>query len=518
MKRVFLTAIAIVAFMANQAQSIRVDYKGTKPTINDFVTAVLSQDDLGEALNGVKKNWVRYQQGKPLEERADASFNVDVKNGFVRYERHYSQNTYSYTEFCYWNCEDARHKLVAVNNGFIAEGQPTTTQFSGLTFYTYDNMTRIMAVTPAQDLGAGIHTSAVVCYALPQAGKNIMAVIYAPQGEIQILMKWNGAKFDQEQVGVPDGNVQVSAPAPKVSDRFGETIQRDGEECIRVYTAEQFLNALGSYRHILVAKNTEINLTPILNDQSLFRTRFMMWMPDASNGIGGDRATVISEEVFDGRQLTLANMKQLVIEGEGNSRIIVEPRYAFCLNFVDCEQCTVNNLTIGHTVGGNCTGGVIGVSRGRNNVVIDCDLYGCGAYGLQLDGTQNFALYSSKIRDCTYGIMTLERCEAAHFTHCDFYGNKEYTLIESHGSIGTVFEDCRFYANWGDATLFSFDREFMMLGCAVYHPFENLGTMNFCDQSVKSQPNMFNTNPHDQDLENRGVGPDSPDADGRGED
>ena len=224
--------------MAIQAQGFRVDYTGSKPTINDFVTAVLSQENLGEALNSVKNNWARYQQGKPLEEGSNATFNVDVKNGFVRYEKHYSQNTYSYTEFCYWNCEDTRHKLVAVNNGFIAEGQPTTTQFSGLTFYTYDNMTRIMAVTPAQDLGAGIHTSSVVLYALPQEGKDIMAAIYAPQGEIHILMKWNGAKFDQQMLGVPDGNVQVSAPAPKTSGRFGETVMRDGEECIRVYTAE----------------------------------------------------------------------------------------------------------------------------------------------------------------------------------------------------------------------------------------------------------------------------------------
>lgn len=99
------------------------------------------------------------------------------------------------------------------------------------------------------------------------------------------------------------------------------------------------------------------------------------------------------------------------------------------------------------------------------------------------------------VRECTYGIMTLESCEAAHFTHCDFFGNKEYTLIESHTSIGTVFEDCRMYANWGDAALFSFDREFMLLGCAIYHPTENLGTMNFCEQPSASQPNFFSPIP-----------------------
>jgi hypothetical protein len=266
---------------------------------------------------------------------------------------------------------------------------------------------------------------------------------------------------------------------------------------------------------VLVAKNTEINLTPILDDQSRFRTRYKMWMSDVSSGIEGGRETVVSEEVFDGRQLTLVNMKQLNIEGEQNSRIVVEPRYAFCIRFVECNQCTVSNLTIGHTVGGSCEGGVIGVKRGWRNVVIDCDLYGCGTYGLEIDGTNSFSLYSSNIHDCTYGIMLLRNSEAVHSTHCDFFNNKEYALIESNGCVGTVFEDCRFFANHGDAPLFSFDKEFTLLGCAVYHPTENLGTMNLCEQP--GAKNFFSENPLDKNIKGREIGPDSPSANGRGE-
>ena len=522
MKRIFLFTVALIAGMTLLAQGIRVNYKGTKPTISDFVTAYLSQEDDEEMINSIREDWSRHQQGKALSN--GASFTVDVKNGFVRYDKRYTGNTYSYTELSYWNCSDLAHKLLAVNRGCIEQGKPVTAQFTGLKFYTYTNQTKRMVDTSCLDLGAGIHTQSEVTYALPQNGKDIMATIHAKQGDVQILMKWNGTKFQQEQLGRPAGNVQVSdLPAAQKSGKspkeasFGETIQRNGDECIRVYTAEQFLNALGSHRHVLVAKDTELNLTPLLNDQSVFRTRFKIWMSDASGGIGADRATVVSEQVFDGRQLTLVNMKQLVIEGEEKSRIVVEPRYAFCLNFVDCEQCTVSNLTIGHTEGGYCEGGVIGMSRGRNNMVADCDLYGCGTYGLQLSGSQNFALYSSNIHDCTYGIMTLQDCEAAHFTHCDFFKNQEYTLVESRGSIGTVFEDCRFFSNWGDSQLFSFDREFMLLGCAVYHPTENLGTMNFCDQSVKSQPNKFSPNPFDTEIMGREIGPDSPHVHAKGE-
>ena len=506
-----LIAFMLVITLSAQAQSIRVNYQGTRPTITDFVTAYLAQEDNEEVIKSIKEDWKCQQQGRALSN--GASFTVDTRNGFIRYDKRYTATTYSYTEFCYWNCKDNAHKLLAVNRGCIEEGRPVTAQFTGLKFYTYTNQTKVMKWTSRLDLGASIDVSPEVTYALPQAGKDIMATIHAQQGEVQILMKWNGAKFDQEQLGRPAGNVQVSAP----TGSFGENIKYKNEDYIRVHTAEQFLNALGSNRNVLVAKNTEINLTPILDNQSLFRTRYKMWMSDASGGIDGGRETVVSEEVFDGRQLTLVNMKQLVIEGEQNSRLVVEPRYAFCLNFIDCNQCTVSNLTIGHTIGGSCQGGVIGVKRGWRNMVVDCDLYGCGTYGLDLDGTNSFSIYSSNIHDCTYGIMQLNNCEAVHSTHCDFFNNREYTLIEGRGCVGTVFEDCRFYSNWGDAPLFSFDREFILLGCAVYHPTENLGTMNFCEQPSQNQPNTFNPNPIDPNIRGREIGPDGHHANARGE-
>lgn len=504
-----LMVIALLMGLAAQAQSIRVNYSGAKPTIADFVSANLSQEDDEEMIKGIWEDWTSHQQGKALSN--GASFTVDVKNGFIRYDKRYTATTYSYTEFCYWNCSDQKHKILAVNRGCIEDGQPVTAQFTGLKFYTFDNQTKRMSQTLNSELGASIDVRPEVTYALPQAGKNIMATIHAQQGEVQILMKWNGTKFDQEQVGRPAGNVQVSAP----TGCFGETIKYHDDDYIHVYTAEQFLNALGSNRNILVAKDTEINLTPVLNDQSLFRTRFKMWMADASGGINGGRETVVSEEVFDGRQLTLVNLKQLVIEGERNSRIVVEPRYAFCLNFVDCSQCAVRNLTIGHTDAGYCQGGVIGVKRGWRNMVSDCDLYGCGTYGLDIDGTNTFSLFSTRIHDCTYGIMLLRNAKAVQCTHCDFLNNREYDLIDSKGCVGTMFEDCRFYANWGDAQLFNFDREFTLMGCAVYHPTENLGTIDLCEQP--GAKNFFHENPIDNNIKGREIGPDGHYVNARGE-
>ena len=509
MKKYILMAAALVMSLSVMAQqNIRVNFSGARPTINDFVTAALSHDG-DELVKDVTENWTRRRQGKPLED--GVAFTVDVKNGFARFDKHYTANTYCYVEFCYWNCANQKQKIVALNSGWVEQGHPVISEYTTLKFYLYDNQTKTMKWLSRQDIGAAINVSQVVSYVLPQSGKDIMATIHAPQSEVQILMKWDGSQFHQEQLGRPAGNVQVSAP----TGSFGETIKYKDDDYIRVYTAEQFLNALGSNRNVLVAKNTEINLTPMLNDESLFRTRYKMWMPDVSNGIHEGRAVVVSEEVFDGRQLTLVNMKQLIIEGEGNSRIVVEPRYAFCLRFVDCDQCTVDNLTIGHTDDGHCEGGVIGITRGWRDVVINCDLYGCGTYGLDIDGTNSFSIFSSKIHDCTYGIMTLRNSEAVHCTHCDFFNNREYSLVESRNCVGTVFEDCRFYANWGDASLFNFDDEFYLSGCAIYHPTENLGTINLADQS--GAKNWFSENPIDKNIQGREIGPDGHYVNARGE-
>lgn len=483
----------VLAFLATAPamaqQSVLVKYQGARPTISDFVTAITSSNNLSEAMGGVRENWNRRKAGRQLTN--GAAFIVDVRSGYVRYDIRHSASEHGYTEFCYWNCDDGKHKIVAVNTGYEINGKPIDAEITFLAFYRYDNQTKRLVRIDNDDLGADITSSSVVTYELPRQGKDIKAIMHNDKTPVTVMLRWNGAGFAKDA---------------KAGGTLGKVVKYDNEEYIRVSTAEQFLNALGSERNILVAANTVINLTPLLDDQSKFRTNFRMWLPDAT-AINEGKSCVVSEEVFDGRQLTLVGFKQLVIKGEQNSKLVVEPRYAFCLRFVNCEQCLVENLTIGHTEGGYCEGGVIGITGGWRNVVKDCSLYGCGTYGLDITGTNSFSMISSEIHDCTYGIMLLNSSEAVHFTNCDFFNNKEFTLVESRACNGLVFEKCRFYANKGDAPLFGCDREFYLLDCTVYHPTENLGTMNMCDQTTNGHPNTFNPNPY-ANISTRAVGPD----------
>ena len=333
----------------------------------------------------------------------------------------------------------------------------------------------------------------------PVADNNTIKLSIIEQTNVQ-LIKSEEAVPDEER-GVQKGQF----PGGLDDDGRGPD-EIDGEQVYVVTTEAEFIAKLRPDRTIIIGEDIHLNLSRILENESEFRNRpGRRWASYDALGISKD-PEVISEDASDGHQLTLKNFKNLIIRGSRNSSIEVDPRYAFCIRFVDCEGCTVENLTIGHTEGGYCDGGVIGVKGGRNILVNRCDLYGCGTYGLVLNETTDFGMIKSNIHDCTYGIMELHNSMAVRFNSCDFFNNREYTLIEGWGVDGLTFDDCRFFANWGDAPLFHLDTDFYLTGCQIYHPTENLGTINRADQSGKK--NFFSPNPLDKDIKSRNIGPD----------
>ena len=351
----------------------------------------------------------------------------------------------------------------------------------------------------------------------PVADNNTIKLSIIEQTNVQ-LIKSEEAVPDEERgyrdfSSGPEYNSELRALVNGQKGQFPGGLDDDGRGpdeiddagTYTVHTEKEFLAALGNGRTVIIAKDTHLNLSRVLENQSLFtNVKGRRWSSDASASIGS-QPLVISESETDGQQLALVNFKELVIKGEKNSSIEVDPRYSFCLYFINCEHCEVHNLTIGHTEGGFCSGGVIGVRGGRMNVIKDCDLYGCGTYGIDARQTNDLGVINTSIHDCTYGILQFNGCMAVKFTKCDFFNNREYGLVESWGSEGVVFDDCRYFANWGDSKLFYFDTTFYLMGCKIYHPTQNLGTMNMADQSGKK--NFFSPNPLDKDIKARNIGP-----------
>lgn len=261
--------------------------------------------------------------------------------------------------------------------------------------------------------------------------------------------------------------------------RFSDTMPGDiiaEEKEIVVCTAEDFLAALGSNRIITLEPGTYLNLSEVLNFESHFSDNRHLWLSEEDHKNGTD--IVASLECHDGRQLALIGISNLTIRGTEDCCIVVEPRYANVLNLINCEQITIDNLTLGHTEEGFCQGGVICTDGSITTIISGCDLYGCGIYGIQAYNSNGLYVRNTMIRDCSYGILELYGTQDAIFTDCDFIRCREYTLVSVDSRCnGTVFNGCRFAQNRG--ALFRLASPIEVSGCEIHHPNgEELGDVN----------------------------------------
>ena len=204
MKKIILSIVLVCCTLSLAAQeTIRVNYKGAKPTISDFATAFLyayewnenSDDVLDEARNAMKNVWLDHLKGEKLSQ--NEKLTVDQKNGYICYESQ-GDGYLSRTEMCYWNEADGKHKLFAYNVRLFSNGTCIAGQFDGLTFYRYNNATKKMTecAPPGFDEIYGTDDGARVSYALPRTGKDIIYTEWTDKGKRkQKTLKWNGRKF-----------------------------------------------------------------------------------------------------------------------------------------------------------------------------------------------------------------------------------------------------------------------------------------------------------------------------------
>ncbi|MCL1905463.1 MAG: right-handed parallel beta-helix repeat-containing protein [Clostridiales bacterium] len=197
---------------------------------------------------------------------------------------------------------------------------------------------------------------------------------------------------------------------------------------VRVSTAEEFINALSS--------NTKILLNPgIYNFSSL---------------AGADKNKQIYwGKVFDGYELFLDGIHNLTIEGAGKdpSTLIVSPRYAFVMKFINSTDINIINIKAGHTEEGYCEGGVFAFYSCSDIKIDNTHMYGCGTEGLQLYGVRNMTVTNSEIYECTYYIMTVEDCENIFFDNCLFRDNEMFDLVNIYNTSNLSINKSEFRNN-----------------------------------------------------------------------
>lgn len=201
MKKITLTLLLACCSMMMAAQTIKVNYKGAKPTISDFAWSYLQscadddeEDCCSESSNALRQAWTAHRKGAKLSK--GETLTIDEKNGYAVYESRYEEHLLK-IEMCYWNESDQKHKLFAYNVVSFRNGKHEPGQFDGLMFYRYDNATKKM--TPCDNPGFTprwiTDNGTAVSYSLPRTGKDIIETAWHEKGKKQKTLKWNGRKF-----------------------------------------------------------------------------------------------------------------------------------------------------------------------------------------------------------------------------------------------------------------------------------------------------------------------------------
>ena len=190
--------------LTQNVPSTEVTYKGQSPSIVDFLTCFLSEteDELHGALS---QEWDSYLRKDEPEK--GVTFTVDQKNGYIRYDMDYDvaypedpSGIKSYVEYCFWNCDDGKHKLFAENIGMTQNGKATIGQFDGLYIYAYDNATKTLYMIDQDKIGLvdDLHdySQGPITFALPRKGKDIEVFINTDSKVIQKKLTWNGKGFN----------------------------------------------------------------------------------------------------------------------------------------------------------------------------------------------------------------------------------------------------------------------------------------------------------------------------------
>lgn len=265
-----------------------------------------------------------------------------------------------------------------------------------------------------------------------------------------------------------------------------------------------FIAALNSNTIIEINAGTTLNLSKVLNRRDFFELGDKRaYTFDFAGQKESDRPYAVSYEVFQGRELVLLNLRNVTIRGGANVSIVVEPQEANVLRLVNCRNVEIKNVTMGHLVEGHCDGNVVCLEECADITLSNCDLFGCGAYGIHARRSSNIKMEHSVIRDCSYGIMEIYDCTQCEFIHCDFLRNRQFGLIDVNDNCyGISFSDCNFAENTGK--LFDLRSTVNMSGCKVAHADQTkLGDTSLIEQDAENRWTS-DVVPH---ALNRGLGP-----------
>jgi hypothetical protein len=233
---------------------------------------------------------------------------------------------------------------------------------------------------------------------------------------------------------------------------LGLRAPEDQRNVLRVKNATELIQAIGSDRIIRLAPG-RYDLTGLF----IVKNRSVDWVDEYDGPCpvvkGVSNLSLVGETGMDASPGASASPGV-----SAGAEIVIAPAYGWVLSFEACTGIRISGLVIGHTKPGYCLGGVLRFARCDDTEIRSCELYGSGTYGLGLERSTKFSIAGSTVRDCTYGLATVDRCEDLLFDSTNFSGTGEFELFEVQASAHLLFRDCEFSRNHGQS-LFSVDGE-----------------------------------------------------------
>ncbi len=160
------------------------------------------------------------------------------------------------------------------------------------------------------------------------------------------------------------------------------------------------------------------------------------------------------EESFDGRQLVVTGVSGLTLKAaQGAARgatLLAEPRYSYTIVFRRCRDLRLEGLTLGHTEAGECEGGVLRFEGCANVQIQDCDMFGSGVVGLDLEKCAGVTVLGSTIRDCSAGALWAVGVQDLRLENVRIAGNEGWPLVWVEESRNLVFDSCLIEESTGE--------------------------------------------------------------------
>ena len=116
----------------------------------------------------------------------------------------------------------------------------------------------------------------------------------------------------------------------------------------------------------------------------------------------------------------------------------------FVMAFRNCENLSLENITIGHEVKEECSGGTVHFENSKNVQISNSNIYGSGVIGLSTAFSSNFKVLNTRIYDCSRYITEIIHSKNISFRNSKLEDSKLNKVIYLVNTENISFNGCIF--------------------------------------------------------------------------